>query len=147
MWYVVTGFYLTPQLTSLFYLPLTTCHLDFVMRFFWKCCISNTTRKIFNFIKKKKKISTFCTLVEKKLTFSSGLWLTLPLTAEWSYFSLHFSSSSTKNYTTVTTNKSISTSKILFPHSLFYVSLIFLFVWSCGLINVLWISKSKSSLI
>ena len=83
-------------MTSLFYLPLTICYLDLVVRFFWKCCVSNITRKIFNFIKKKKKCFNLLHLSWKKLTFSSGLWLTLPLTVEWSYFSLHFSSSSTK---------------------------------------------------
>ena len=30
--YVVIGFYLDSQLTSIFYIPLTTYHLDFIMK-------------------------------------------------------------------------------------------------------------------
>ena len=38
---VVTAFYLDLQLTIFFYLPLTIGHLDFVVNFFWKYCVSS----------------------------------------------------------------------------------------------------------
>ena len=68
--YELTNFYwfhLNSSLILIFYLPLTTCHLDFVVRFFWKCCVTNTTRKIFNFIKKKKKCFNLLHLSWKKI--------------------------------------------------------------------------------
>ena len=37
----VTAFYLDPQLTLFFNLPLTIGHLDFVVEFFWKYCVSS----------------------------------------------------------------------------------------------------------
>ena len=37
----VTVFYLGPQLTLFFNIPLTIGHLDFVVEFFWKYCVSS----------------------------------------------------------------------------------------------------------
>ena len=50
-------------------------------------------------------------------TFFPRLWLTFPLTAEKSCFSLHFYSLLTKKYIIVKTNKSVSISVILFSFS------------------------------
>ena len=51
---VVTAFYLDLQLTIFFYLPLTIGHLDFVVNFFWKYCVSS--KNFANSLKKKKNI-------------------------------------------------------------------------------------------
>ena len=42
-----------------FYLSLTTCHLNFIVNFLWKCLISSTTLKIFNILKKQKNFQLF----------------------------------------------------------------------------------------
>ena len=42
-----------------FYLSLTTCHLNFIVNFLWKCLISSTTLKIFNILKKQKNFQHF----------------------------------------------------------------------------------------
>ena len=126
---------LTTDIT--FYLSLTTCHLNFIVNFLWKCLISSTTLKIFNIIKKQKMFQLFgpsfkiiiikINLLSRTLDYfgvDSGIKMFFP--------TLFFFISKKKKHTTITTNKSVSTSVIL-PHSLFYVFLIFLFVWSISL--------------
>ena len=70
MWQVVIDFYLHLQLTSLFYLSLITCHLDFVVNFFYIFffVLVALLLKYFNFLRKEKKMfQIFSPLLKKKL--------------------------------------------------------------------------------
>ena len=77
------------QLISLFYQPLTTCHLDFVVKILGKCCVSSPTFTMFKFIEKKKKMfQIFAHSLKKKkqkisktlayLGFDNGMKLSIP---------------------------------------------------------------------
>ena len=71
MWQVVIDFYLHLQLTSPFYLSLITCHLDFVVNFFfifYFLVLVALLLKYFNFLRKEKKMfQIFSHLLKKKI--------------------------------------------------------------------------------
>ena len=128
MWQVVTVFHLDPQLTSLFfYLSLTTCHLDFVVEFLWKYCVGSTTIKIFNFIRKKKMFQNFAYLLKINKSSLRDFDLLCHWQQNEAIFPYTFLVHKQKNYITVATNRSVSTSVIL---SSFSLSLILHFTFS-----------------
>ena len=121
-----------PIINITFYLPLTTCHLDFVINFLWKYCVLN-----FIFFKKSFQI-LLLHLKKNKYSFQdSGLLYCWQL--KLFFHALFFSISKKLHYCY---NQYISIYICdSFPFSLslslFCIFLDFLFIWSNCLINIL----------
>ena len=124
-------FELTINIT--FYLPLTTCHIHFIIKFLWKYCvlifIKNNVLGFCPFVPKKKKID---------LQDSGLLYCWQQNEAIFSYtFCLH-----KQKITLLLQPTNIYLHMwffliLLISLSLFYIFLVFLFSWSNILINTL----------
>ena len=127
-----------PIINITFYLPLTTCHLDFVIKFLWMYCVLNIIKKKFYFCSFVKNIYVYSLqdsgllycwqqneavfsciffLYKQKITL---LLQPIYLYLHWWFFPILFISL-----------------------SFLCIFLVFLFIWSNCLINTLQIFKFK----
>ena len=122
-----------PIINITFYLPLTTCHLDFVINFLWKYCL-------LNIIKNKSFIFAHLLYIYICIFFV-GLWLTFLLKQNETVFSCTFFLHKQK-ITLLLQLINLYLHLWFFPILfislyLFCIFLVFLFIWSNCLINTI----------